>query len=222
MDTKATARTQLGNRLGKWLREAREVERHSALHSDENARNYWLFDSLTRLAGDEVVARLATDLRMRRPLVQVEARSCDFLAFHPGEKRPSAERPDGLMGWWRFIVEALIPEWIDALAEEGSPAAPKPEDKATPLGKNARAVLGILGDARAFNESAACPLSKRAATATRFERALKPSTRKKYAEEGARELRSRGLIDALMNRGTWLTPTGKLEWERINGMKPGR
>jgi hypothetical protein len=109
------------------------------------------------------------------------------------------------------LVEPILEEWIDFLD------APTPQAAAAPpsLCRKARAVLRLLYTERAFDEHHACKLAKRAATALPYSTAKTPSTRVKYAEAGSSELVMKRLAQASPHTGTWLTPEGKAEAERL-------
>jgi hypothetical protein len=110
------------------------------------------------------------------------------------------------------LVEAVVPAWIECLT---APAAP--ENAAPPkLGKKAIAVLKLLYGDKAFDEHHACNLAKRAPEALPYPTAKAPTTREKYAEEGRSELITKGLAQALPHTGTWLTPLGTAEAERLS------
>ena len=108
-------------------------------------------------------------------------------------------------------VAEVLDEWIEHLN------APSPQSAAAPpnLGKKAKAVLKLLYGDKAFDEHHACKLANRAPSALPYPTAKAQTTRVKYAEQGSSELVTKGLALASPHTGTWLTPAGKAEAERL-------
>jgi hypothetical protein len=123
---------------------------------------------------------------------------------------PTRTEPPGSLYW---LSEALgeLPERGTAILNSLTQAASPPPK----LGRKAKAVLKLLFGERAFDEKRACNLAKRAPTALDYPGAKAASTRVRYAEEGSSELRKVGLAQAAPRIGTWLTPEGKAEAERL-------
>ena len=110
------------------------------------------------------------------------------------------------------LVEAVVPAWIECLTAPAAPANAAPPS----LGQKAKAVLKLLYGDKAFDEHHACKLANRAPSALPYPTAKAQTTRVKYAEEGRSELITKGLAQALPHTGTWLTPMGKAEAERLS------
>jgi hypothetical protein len=226
MDKNQSARSRLRQRLAAWHKEAqalavREKERRIHLFSSAKESgasvHYWdiyrpMHDCLKKLAEDEEIGSLARELRERRPLKIVDGiTSFDWVVASPNPNAPTLPYSPEIPMLWEIVVEALIPEWLDYLD------APAPQAAAAPpsLGKKARAVLKLLYRDKAFDEHHACKLANRAPSALPYPTAKSPQTRVKYAEEGSSELVTKGLARALPHTGTWLTPEGKAEAERL-------
>lgn len=243
MDTSKILRAKLRDALKKWHGAALKVravadqqhrQRHVLHHGDEaqimsadRGRRISVWLMLANLAADEEIGALVMQLDERRPLKLVGSIAppenpnllapdslppCEWTIARPGRESPPLPHTIGdPLVVWDIVVEAVVPEWIDHLD------APAPRAAAAPpsLGKKARAVLKLLYGDKAFDEHHACKLAKRAPSALPYSTAKKPSTRVKYAEAGSSELVMKGLARAMPHTGTWLTPEGKAEAERV-------
>jgi hypothetical protein len=226
---------------GRALADERHRQSHDLHRGDaaqimaaDRSRRIGVWLTLANLAGDEEIGALVMQLDERRPLKLVGSIAppenphllapdslppCEWTIARPGRESPLLPQTihDPLVVW-EIVVEAVVPEWIDWLADETEPAPMQGEPVLDmKLGKKARAVLKLLVGERAFDESKAIKLAKVAPTKLKCGQAKTASTRVKYAEEGSEELRERGLAQAVQSVGTWLTPKGKTEAERLFG-----
>ncbi len=224
-----------GSGYFKWLHDQRAKESKDCVYVDGNPSEMIVADSLTgpngtaealassflqAIAHDEEITFVCGSLGIRPALSIIPAASSKARAgleiLRPnGVTFPIAfERSSGLLCY----VAEVLDEWVDWLADDAEPAPMQGEPVLDmKLGKKARAVLKLLVGERAFDESKAIRLAKVAPTKLKCGQAKTASTRVKYAEEGSEELRERGLAQAVQSVGTWLTPKGKTEAERLFG-----
>lgn len=227
MDATTKLRAMLRDNLKAWHKSAiaakeiadQQHERLCELHRDDPAqlrsadgnRRVTLWAMLMYLALDEVTRAQTESLGIGRPLELLRQSPWDESGRTPFDAppsqwqitRPVSRQPSSVIEVtdvftiWEIVVEAVIPEWIDHLADD----APALDGLTT----DARAILVAMHDLRAFSEEA---------------KITQVMIREKTAEIGEEITGSRltnavriakdaKCVESKHGTATWLTPQGR-------------
>jgi hypothetical protein len=159
---------------------------------------------LTHLADDDEIGLIASQIGERRPLKRIlalvvgEEPSESWVVCRPGLTTPSLPQDFRSMATLlEVMAEAIVPEWIDHLAED----APDP-DGLTP---DARAILAAMSDLRAFGPEARITQDMiRDKTLSLGEEIV--GTR---LGQAINLLKARGYVESKSGTATWLTARGR-------------
>lgn len=204
---------------GRALADERHRQSHDLHRGDaaqimaaDRSRRIGVWLTLANLAGDEEIGALVMQLDERRPLKLVGSIAppenphllapdslppCEWTIARPGRESPLLPQTihDPLVVW-EIVVEAVVPEWIDHLAD-GAPSAD-----------------GLIPDARLFLKAMLSlgfhdgERGKQDDIWARVGEIDEEKQGKKAREAALKLLKDRRLVDSLSGTGTTLTDAG--------------